>query len=74
VLGLLLVVRLVPATVRTSAPALPSGRRAASTSQAASRQIRMSAAATRVALVRAELSESLGSTGSATKTTSTSLT
>ena len=34
--------------VRTSAPALPSGRSAASTSQAASRQIRIRAAATRV--------------------------
>ena len=47
---LLVVGRRARRAVRTSAPALPSGRSAASTSQAASRQIRISAAATRVAL------------------------
>ena len=53
---------------------LPSGRSAASTCQAASAQIRMRAAATWAALVTAAASPSAGSTGSATKTTSTSLT
>jgi hypothetical protein len=68
----------MPATVRTSTPALPSGRSAASTSQAAWPHIRMSAPATLVALASAAASSSppsaLRATGSATNTTSTSLT
>jgi hypothetical protein len=59
--------------VRTSGPEPPSGRRPASTGQATSAQTRIISLARRVAVRSAGSSASPGS-GSATNTTSTSLT